>query len=198
MKKTFALVMTLLCGGGALATAKYDGGSVVTWKSIVGVITAPGIDNPVAVISDRAGNVVSKISSGTLPWVTRSGSARIDLVSGEAQFSVKGLVLNGGNATGTAGPINQVTGTLVCNPGSTDANQPQAVVDTPPVALSALGNATFSGELTAAVPAPCASPLFLIRIGPAFGPFAGLWLATGVEPGLGNSHDSNREHDDKN
>jgi len=192
VKKALALVITLLCAGGALAAAQHDSDAVVSWKNIVGVITAPGVDNPVAVISDQTGNVISKISSGTLPWVTRSGSARVDLLTGEAQFNVKGLVLIGGNATGTAGPINQVTGTLVCNPGSTDPNQSQAVVDTPPVELSALGNATFSGELTAAVPSPCASPLFLIRIGPA----AGRWLATGVEPRFGGSGESNggRDH----
>jgi hypothetical protein len=116
-------------------------------------------------------------------------------LTGETQFNVKGLVLIGGNASGTAGPINQVTGTLVCNPGSTDPNQPQAVIDTPPVDLSALGNATFYGDLTAAVPSPCASPLFLIRIGPAFGPFAGRWLATGVEPRFGDSGESNGDRD---
>src|SRR4029453_2718945 len=140
-----------------------------------------------------------QVSSGTLPWVTRTGSASVDLATGAVEFSVRGLVLNGGNASGTAGPINQVTGTLVCNPGSTDVNQPQAILDTPPVALSALGNASFSGELTTAVPSPCDSPLFLIRIGPAFGKFAGRWLATGVEPrfgswnGSGNKHDSDRD-----
>jgi hypothetical protein len=106
-------------------------------------------------------------------------------------------VLNGGNATGTAGPINQVTGTLVCNPGSTDPNQQQTVVDTAPVALSTLGNARFSGELSAAVPFPCTNPLFLIRIGPAFGAFAGRWLATGVEPRFSDSSRSDRDHDQK-
>lgn len=195
MKKALALVITLLCAGGALAAAQHDSDTVVTWKNIVGVITAPGVDNPVAVISDQTGRVISKISSGTLPWVTRSGSARVDLLTGEAQFNVKGFVLIGGNASGTAGPINQVTGTLVCNPGSTDPNQPQAVVDTPPVALSALGNATFDGELTATVPSSCTNPLFLIRIGPAFGSFAGLWVATGVEPRFGGSGGSNGDRD---
>src|SRR4030095_7614994 len=119
------------------------------------------------VVTDNDRNVVSQIHSGTLPWVTRSGSARVDLTTGEVQFNVSGLVLIGGNASGTAGPINQVTGTLVCNPGSTDPNQLQAVVDTAPVALSTLGNARFSGELSTAVPYPCTKPLFLIRIGPS-------------------------------
>ena len=194
--KAVALAMTLLCGGAALASA-HDSDSVVSWTDIVGVITAPGVDNPVAVITDTQNNVVSQIHSGTLPWTTRTGSARVDLRTGRVEFSVSGLVLIGGNTTGTARPINQVTGTLVCNPGSADVNQPQAILDTTPVTLSARGNANFYGTLTTAVPYPCASPLFLVRIGPAFGQFAGRWLAAGVEPraGYAREFDRDREHE---
>ena len=194
MKKATALVMALLCGAQLLA-AGHDNDSVVTWTNIAGVITAPNVDNPVAVVTDSDRNVVSQIHSGTLPWVVRTGAARVNLTTGQVEFAVNGLVLIGGNASGTAGPINQVTGTLVCNPGSTDVNQPQAILDTPPVVLSATGNANFFGELTDPVPSPCDSPLFLIRIGPAFGSFAGRWLATGVEPLAGRTHESGRKHD---
>jgi hypothetical protein len=193
MKTVIAVAMALVCGGSAFAL-HYDGPSIVSWRNIVGVITAPGIDNPVAVVSDEKGNVVSRIQSGTLPWTTRTGDARVDLATGAVEFSVTGLVLNGGNATGTAGPINQITGTLVCNPGSREPSQPQAILDTPPVTLSALGNARFAGELTTGVPPVCEGPLFLIRIGPAFGPFTGRWLATGVEPHVGGSREPNRGH----
>ena len=86
-------------------------------------------------------------------------------------------------------------GTLVCNPGSADVNRPQAILDTPPVALSPLGNATFSGELTRAMPLRCDGPLFLIRIRPAFGGFAGRWLATGVEPIVGRLEEFGDRHD---
>lgn len=185
MKKALALAVTVLCGGAVLA-AQNDQGSIVNWRNIVGVITAPGIDNPVGGTTDNYGNVVGQIHSGTLPWTTRTGSARVDLTTGIVEFSVRGLVLNGGSATGTPGPINQVEGTLVCNPGSADVSQPQAILDTEPVTLNARGNANFLGQLTTAVPVPCAGPLFLIRIGPAFGGFAGRWLATGVDPRLGD------------
>jgi hypothetical protein len=195
MKKGIAVAafVLLLCGGGQAIAARHD--SVVTWRNIVGVITAPGVDNPVAVTLDNRGNVVSQIHSGTLPWVTREGSASVDLTTGAVEFTVSGLVLNGGNAAGTAGPINQVVGTLICNPGGSDAQQPQVVLDTQPVALSTRGNARFSGELTGAVPNECGTPLFLIRIGPAFGPFAGRWLATGVEPRIGAAHEFAGGHD---
>jgi hypothetical protein len=192
MKKALVLVSVLLCGAGAHAADKSDNSSVVNWRTIVGVITAPDIDNPVAVVTNQQGTVVTKISAGTLPWTARDGSARVDLISGAVEFSVRGLVLVGGNASGTS-PINQVTGTLVCNPGSTDNAQPQTILDTPPVALSALGDARFSGELTAPVPFHCTNPLFLVRIGPAFGPFAGRWLATGVEPRQGDARGADRE-----
>ena len=195
MKRGFALALVLLCGGRVAAATGYDQDCVVSWRNIVGVISAPGIDNPVAVTTDNHGNVVSQIHSGTLPWVTRTGTATVDLTTGVVRFAVYGLVLIGGNATGTAGPINQVVGTLVCNPGSTNVNRPQAVIDTPPVTLSTRGNATFAGELATQIPLTCNNPLFLIRIGPAFGAFAGRWLASGVEPRFEQSYESRADHD---
>ena len=193
MKKATTLVIALLSGASLLAAGR-GSYSIVAWRNIAGVITAPGVDNPVAVITDDRQNIVSQIHSGTLPWLTRSGAARVSLTTGSIEFTVTGLVAIGGNGSGTPGPIDQITGTLVCNPGSTVANRPQVILDTPPVALSAASNAAFSGELSADPPSPCDSPLFLIRIGPAFGGFAGRWLATGTDrvvgqSGFGNTHD---------
>lgn len=149
--------------------------TVVRWTQIVGVITAPGIDNPVGGTTDASGNKVNQIHAGAGPWTTRGGSARVNLVNGEGSFEVEGLVLNGGNASGTPGPINSVVGTLVCNPGTAT----QAILDTPATELSARGNAELSFRLT--VPAVCASPVFLIRI-----PQAALrWIATGAVPVTG-------------
>src|SRR5215475_225942 len=131
--------------------------TVVRWHQIIGNITAPGIDNPVAGIADANGNLSNPIRSGTLPWTTKGGSARVNLSTGEGSFDVEGLVLNGGNATGTTGPITSVVGTLVCDPGAA-----QAILDTPAVDLSSKGNAELSFKLR--VPSVCGSPLFLIRI----------------------------------
>ena len=178
MKKAIALAIALLCSAPLLAH-QHDHESVVNWRSIAGVITAPGVDNPVAVVTDDRQNVIGQIHSGTLPWVTRSGAARIDLRTGVVDFRVRGLVLIGGNASGTAGPINQVVGTLVCNPGSRNVLQPETILDTPPVVLSANGNANFSGQLTTDVPSPCDTPLFLIRIA-NLGQATGRWIATGA------------------
>src|SRR5215471_3033583 len=113
----------------ACAASSFAADNVVRWQKVVGVITAPNVDNPVA-----------GISSGTLPWNTRGGSVRVDLTTGVGSFDVEGLVLNGGNATGTTGPITSVVGTLVCNPGSDGTGSPaQAIIDTPAAALNAHG-----------------------------------------------------------
>ena len=154
----------------ASAIPSFAGDSVVRWQKVVGVITAPNVDNPVA-----------GISSGTLPWTTRGGDARINLTTGMGSFDVEGLVLNGGNASGTTGPITSVVGTLVCNPGGAAA---QAIIDTPAVPLSPRGSAELSFKIS--VPPTCASPLFLIRI-PQFGL---RWIAAGAVLTTGTHSDN--------
>jgi len=153
--------------------------SVVRWKSIKGVITAPEVDNPVGVVIDQQGNSVlivnQGISAGTLPWTTTQGRASVNLQSGAASFEVEGLVLNGGNASGTTGSVDQVEGSLICNTG-TDA---EAILTTAPVPLSATGDAEFSGNI-GTVPSPCTNPVFLIRIGPDLPAANERWIATGA------------------
>jgi hypothetical protein len=156
MKKV-CLVSLVLCAG---AFAQSD--TVVRWRGIQGVITAPGVDNP-----------VSQIHSGAGPWTAQSGSARINLATGEGSFDVDGLVLNGGTASGTPGPVSSVIGTFVCNPGGS-AGSAEAVIDTPATSLNSEGNAELSFKLN--VPAACNNPLFLIRVA------SGRWIATGTKP----------------
>jgi hypothetical protein len=141
--KKLALTLSLMLSASAFA----QNNTVVRWPQITGVITAPGVDNPVGGTTDANGNKTNQIHSGAGPWTTRGGSARVNLATGEGSFDVEGLVLNGGNA-----------GTLVCNPGTPS----QAIVDTAAVDLSSQGNAELSFRLN--VPAGCASPLFLIRV----------------------------------
>ena len=163
MKNVFLALLVALFASASFAQAQ----NTVRWRAIVGVITAPNVDNPVA----------GSIHSGTSPWTTRAGSANVNLGTGAVSFNVEGLVLNGGNSAGTL-PANfpNVVGTLVCNPGSTTAGQPQAILDTPQVSLNQQGDADFSGNLVGIPPAQCANPLFLIRV-PAAG---GRWIANGA------------------
>lgn len=155
--KNVCLLLLTLCAG---AFAQTD--TVVRWRGIEGVITAPGVDNP-----------VGQIHSGAGPWTTKSGSARVNLVSGSGSFEVEGLVLNGGNASGTPGPVTNVVGTLVCNPGGAGGGT-ETAIDTPTAALSPVGDAELSFKLN--VPAVCNNPVFLIRVP------SGRWIATGTKP----------------
>jgi hypothetical protein len=168
MKKVLAvLIPVALCAAAAVAHDRDD--SIVRWQHVSGVITAPGVDNPVAGIRAGAG-----------PWSAHSGSAQVDLATGFAFFEVDGLVLNGSNSSGTPGPVSAVTGTLVCNPGTPS----QAILDTPSVALNVRGDAHFSGQI-AGIPASCANPLFLVRIAAPAGA-AGRWIATATERSIGD------------
>jgi hypothetical protein len=161
MKNAYLTLLAVLAAFTPLAKAQE---TVVRWNTIVGVITAPNVDNPVAGTS---------IHSGTLPWTTLGGKARVNLTTGAVMFDVDGLVLNGGDTAGTlpAG-FPKVVGTLVCNAGGTAT---PVIIDTPQVSISQQGNADFSGQLTG-IPAQCANPLFLIRV-PSFG---GRWIANGA------------------
>src|SRR5215469_4968157 len=114
MKKSSLLLAVVLCAG-AFAQSE----TIVRWNGIKGVVTAPGVDNP-----------VGQIHSGAGPWTTRSGNARINLTTGEGFFDVEGLVLNGGNSSGTPGAVTSVVGTLVCNAGVGEID-----VDTPATQL---------------------------------------------------------------
>jgi hypothetical protein len=142
------------------ATASFADDVVVRWNRFVGVITAPGVSNTVA-----------GIKSGG-PWTVAEGSALVDLSKGEAAFFVEGLVLVGGNDSGTPGPVTEVKGTLVCNAGASS----QAIIDTPTVGLDARGNTEFFGAFESTPPSTCNNPLFLIRV-----PTANVWIATGAK-----------------
>jgi len=163
MKRAVLSLTLILCAG---AFAQSD--TAVRWGGMKGVITAPGIDNP-----------VGQIHSGAGPWTTRTGSARINLITGEGYFDVQGLVLNGGTSSGTPGPVTSVVGTLVCNAGV--AGSAEVDLDTPATKLNSAGDASLSFRIS--VPPSCRNPLFLIRVP------SGRWIATGTasapEPGSG-------------
>jgi hypothetical protein len=157
MRKQLALTLLLVVAASPLAAGA---DTVVHWKTIVGLITAPGTPNPVA-----------GISSGLFPWTTTGGQASIDLTTGQIEFNVLGLVLDGSNFSGTRGDIAMVKGTLVCNPTAATPD----IIDAPAVPLSPQGDAQFEGSLASAPPSLCANPLFLIRI-PAP---VNRWIGTG-------------------
>ncbi len=142
----------------------FENENSVNWNSMAGVITAPAIDNPVGTIHGGAG-----------PWSVRSGRVHVNLSNGFTSFEVDGLVLNGGNSSGTPGAITAVKGTLVCNSGGAAPT----ISDSTPVSLNVHGHAHFEGQLSD-LPPTCANPVFLIRIAAPVGA-AGRWIATGTE-----------------
>lgn len=164
MKKALLLLGLLLFASASFAG---DEDATVRWKTIVGVITAPLVNNPVA-----------GIPSGLFPWRATGGKARVNLANGHVAFKVEGLVLVGTNFAGTRGDLTEVKGTLVCNPGTNT----QAVIDTPTVPFSLQGNAEFVGNLLGGVLTPCANPLFLVRLPAA----PGRWIATGAVRVIGD------------
>jgi hypothetical protein len=155
------------------------------WRDIIGIVDAGNVVG-VGAVSGFTNGI-----PGGAPWSTLSGGAKVNLSNGKVQFEVKGLVLAAGSALGltglpigTPGPISQVVGTLVCNVTGPGASE---FVDTPVVALSATGDAQFSGTFNGTIPDACASdqfPAFLIRItgtggAPPAG-FDGVWIASGA------------------
>jgi hypothetical protein len=167
MKKACAVLLAVLSVS-LLASAFAGEDNVVRWDRIVGVITALNVDNP-----------VGNISSGTFPWTTRGGTARVDLSTGAVAWEVDGSHINGAVFSGTPGPITAVKGTLVCNAGAGN----QRVFDTGARSLSVHGDAQFSGQLSGVPTTGCGNPIFLIRIAQPAGA-AGRWIATGANPSI--------------
>jgi hypothetical protein len=139
MKNIFKATLPLLFASVCLAQSE------VTWRTFVG---------------NTQNNPVAGIPSAGLPWFDTGGTVTVNLANGQVQFVINGLVLVGGNSSGTTGGVAMVVGTLVCNPGATDG---QAIIDTPSVPLSGQGDAAFSGNLMSTPPATCNNPIFLIR-----------------------------------
>src|SRR5712664_672902 len=171
MKKVLAMLFLVL---GVSASFAQTTSNVVRWKTIVGNITVSKND------------AVAGIKPGTTPWSTTSGRASVNLSTGHVSFDVEGLVLNGGNATGTPDGVDQVEGSLICDAGQQD----QTIFTTLPVPLDARGNAEFSGTFDAP-PATCNNPLFLIRIGPDLPGANQRWIATGAVRSFGGSDGHN-------
>ena len=170
MKKVLAMLFLALSVSASFAQTTSN---VVRWKTIVGNITVSNND------------AVAGINPGTTPWSTTGGRALVNLSTGHVSFAVEGLVLNGGNATGTPDGVDQVEGSLICDAGKAD----QAIFTTTPVRLNAQGNANFSGTFDP--PATCNNPLFLIRIGPDLPGANQRWIATGAVRSFGGSDGHN-------
>lgn len=142
-----------------------DAGSQTKWDDVVGIAQA----------GNQVGSGTGRVTGAGQPWTTQNGKAQVDLRTGHLKFSVKGLVLAGGNSIGTPGTVDAVKGTLVCDTnGSASGDTSSELVDTDLVALSSEGDADFSGNV-ALLPV-CqteADIAFVIRTA------SGAWIANG-------------------
>jgi hypothetical protein len=157
INRVIARVCVAATAGGFLTSiiASAAAADTVRWQTIIGI--------------QQAGNIVGNITGGGQPWTTTNGRAKVDLSRGRVDFEVDGLVLAGGNTIGTPGAINQVMGTLLCDPGGANVS-----INTPLVTLSPQGDAEFSGSVPP-IPTTCTSSntVFLILIP------QGRWIANG-------------------
>jgi len=175
-KKRLALVGFVLAALCASSSYAAD----VQWKGMFGVITAS--DDPTTDAAENINNPIGQVKSASFAWSVRAGHARVNLNTGAVDFVVHGLVINGQTFSGTTGPVQTVTGTLVCNAGN---NQTEVELDTSDVPIDSQGNARFSGMIQG-IPAACTNPLFLVRIATIANPenpngARGFWIATGTE-----------------
>ena len=138
--------------------------ATVKWDDVIGIIQA----------GNQVGSGTGRITGGGQPWTTQSGKAQVDLRTGRVKFTVKGLVLAGGNSIGTPDAVNMVKGTLVCDTNGSAGGGNSVLVDTDLVPLSPQGDADFSGDVTLASVCQSEPDLaFVIRIG------SGAWIANG-------------------
>src|SRR5262249_9088946 len=106
MRTLFAASLTLLLASTAMASSSHAQ-PTLRFADVVGVITAPGVDNPVRRPEAQGNCVGTTIHSGTFAWTARDGNARVNLSTGAAAFQVDGLVINGTQFSGTPGPVSQ-------------------------------------------------------------------------------------------
>jgi hypothetical protein len=99
-------------------------------------------------------------AAGGVPWVLRSGEARLRS-DGRLTVRIRGLLIPSGQLAGTTGPVKTVSASLYCAGNST----PVGTSDTVP--LSSDGDARIDTTLT--LPTKCQIPALLIHPNGALG-----------------------------
>jgi hypothetical protein len=147
-----------------------DNGSVVKWKSLVGVI------QPGNVVGSGSGEV----PGGGQPWVLLDGNARVNLNTGHVQFVVHGLVLAGGNSIGT-NPITPMRGLLVCDTNGSAGAGNSVLVSTELLPVGPQGDLQFEGDVELQDVCRTESDIaFLITSAPTEARPNGAWFAAGI------------------
>jgi|SRR5262249_11668516 len=108
------------------------------------------------VIGSMPGLTIGGVPSGGAAWVVRGGKASLT-PGGELELEVKGLLISGGAANGTTGPVTQIAASLVCG-----GSGGMVVATTPAVNLSPEGDAELEAKITP--PATCFGTIILVRV----------------------------------
>jgi hypothetical protein len=133
-------------GRGQGAAHREDGNRLVLFTSL-----APSVPTDPTLLGVAAGGV---------PWVLRSGEAKLHS-DGRLTVRIRGLLIPSGLGAGTTGPVKTVSASLYCGANST----PVGTSDTFP--LSPDGDARITATLTS--PAKCQIPALLIHPNGALG-----------------------------
>ena len=135
-------------GGGRDQTRGEDGNGTVLSTSL-----APSVPTDPALLGAAAGGV---------PWVLRSGEARLRS-DGRLTVRIRGLLIPSGQFAGTTGPVMTVSASLYCGGNST----PVGTSDNVPLASD--GDARIDTTLT--LPAKCQIPALLVHPNGALGAY---------------------------
>jgi hypothetical protein len=130
--------------------------------------------------------IIRSVISGGAPWVVKNGKVQLD-PDGHLVVRVKGLVIGEGalangapvppNLVGTVANVTTVHAALTC--GGPGGGVPFTITSTEAVPLSPAGDFVIDAQLS--LPAVCAQPIVLIRIGSLDS--AGPWIAASELPG---------------
>jgi hypothetical protein len=132
--------------GGQGADHRGHGNRMVLFTSL-----APSVPNDPTLLGAAAGGV---------PWVLRSGQAKLHS-DGRLTVRIRGLLIPSGPGAGTTGPVKTISASLYCAGNSTPVGTSATVP------LSRAGDARITTTLT--LPAKCQIPALLIHPNGALG-----------------------------
>lgn len=176
---TAVLVLVAALTFVATATSASSSSTLVRFRGGVGVqpVSSGVGTGPTATTVNR--NIVRGVQPATSPWVIADFQAKVE-ADGHIRASGRGLIFAGGDTTGTAFVITAAGGTATLNVFATlicENLAPFVERNTAPVPLAGNGDFSIDDVLSPAPPAPCATPVLLIRLEG----FGNPWFAAGIQ-----------------
>lgn len=158
MKKVLTASIPALLIVGALASSVVAADTLAIFKGGIGVLPVSSGQGTEAIATIVNRNIVRGVQPAGQIWVIRKLDAQVEM-NGSITVDGRGLVLGGGNNVGRAtGQL--VFATLICETTSPFTESNSNLVGVP---LDANGDFTINDVLSPAPPAPCTTPVLLIR-----------------------------------